>query len=64
MFGRRVVEQFCEVNDIELIVRAHQIVEDGYEFSYDRRVLTIFSAPNYWGKFNNDAAVLKISADL
>lgn len=39
--------------DMDLICRAHMVVEDGYEFYNDRTLVTIFSAPNYCGEFDN-----------
>ena len=35
--------------DMDLICRAHMVVEDGYEFWNDRTLVTVFSAPNYCG---------------
>ena len=65
LFGLNVLQDFLEKNDLDLICRAHQVVEDGYEFFGDNRELvTIFTAPNYCGEFDNDAAVMSISADL
>ena len=32
MFGADVVHTFLETHDLDLVVRAHQVVEDGYEF--------------------------------
>ena len=57
-FGADVVSKFLQKHDYDLIVRAHQVVEDGYEFFADRQLVTIFSAPNYCGQFDNDAAIL------
>jgi len=45
-FGADVVSKFLQKHDYDLIVRAHQVVEDGYEFFADRQLVTIFSAPN------------------
>ena len=32
VFGEPVIKSFLKRNDVDLIVRAHQVVEDGYEF--------------------------------
>lgn len=50
--------------DIDLICRAHQVVQDGYEFSADRRLVTLFSAPHYDRKFNNSGATMFVDGDL
>jgi|688.fasta_scaffold200926_2 serine/threonine-protein phosphatase PP1 catalytic subunit len=63
-YGRNVIDLFLNKNEFDLICRSHQVVEDGYEFGYEKKLITIFSAPNYCGEFTNLAAVLKISADL
>lgn len=48
-FGGDVVTRFLERHDLDLVCRAHQVVEDGYEFFAKRQLVTLFSAPNYWG---------------
>jgi diadenosine tetraphosphatase ApaH/serine/threonine PP2A family protein phosphatase len=45
-FGADVVAKFLKKHDLDLVCRAHQVVEDGYEFFAKRRLVTIFSAPN------------------
>merc|ERR1712187_621679 len=57
-FGDDVVTSFLQKEDMDLVVRAHQVVEDGYEFFAGRNLVTIFSAPNYCGEFDNAAAIL------
>ena len=59
-FGEDIIEIFCEKHDIDLIVRAHQVVEDGYEFQCDRLLVTVFSAPNYCGEFDNAGAMMVV----
>lgn len=63
-FGPDVIDKFLAKYDFDLICRSHQVIEDGYEFGKDRKILTIFSAPNYCGKFENLAAVLIIEEDM
>lgn len=63
-FGPDQVKQFLHRNDLDLICRAHQVVEDGYEFFADRRLVTIFSATNYCGDFDNDGGILRVDEKL
>ena len=49
VFGSDIVSQFLNDHDIDLICRAHQVVEEGYEFFAKRQLVTVFSAPNYCG---------------
>ena len=63
-FSKDVVREFCEKNDLDLMCRAHQVVEEGYEFFSDMRLVTIFSAPNYMGEFDNNGGILSINEDL
>jgi len=64
VFGADQVKKFLKANDLDMIVRAHQVVEDGYEFFADRQLVTLFSAPNYCGEFDNAGAILKIDENL
>ncbi|GAA99553.1 uncharacterized protein L969DRAFT_86814 [Mixia osmundae IAM 14324] len=63
-FGKAVIQQFLANYDFDLICRAHMVVEDGYEFWNERTLVTIFSAPNYCGEFDNFGAVMSVSEDL
>ena len=63
-FNEKAVEDCCNKLDIDLISRAHQVVEDGYEFFANRRLVTIFSAPGYMGDFDNDGAMMDVDETL
>jgi len=63
-FGHDIIAEFLQKHNLDLICRAHQVVEDGYEFQAHRKLVTIFSAPNYCGEFDNAGAILKVSEDL
>ena len=63
-FGKKPVKQLLKKNKLLSVFRGHQVQCDGFKmhrwgskdsFPY---VITIFSAPNYCGSYNNKAAVL------
>ena len=41
-----------------------QVVEDGYQFFGQRRLVTIFSAPNYCNEFDNAGAMMSVDETL
>ncbi|KAJ3284039.1 Metallo-dependent phosphatase [Rhizoclosmatium globosum] len=63
-FGADVVGKFLQKHDLDLVCRAHQVVEDGYEFFAKRQLVTLFSAPNYCGEFDNAGAMMSIDEAL
>lgn len=63
-FGSDVLREFLDTTDLDLICRAHQVVEEGYEFFADQRLVTVFSAPNYCGEFDNAGAIMNVDQDL
>eukprot|EP01012_Entosiphon_sulcatum_P065019 TRINITY_DN938_c0_g1_i1.p1 TRINITY_DN938_c0_g1~~TRINITY_DN938_c0_g1_i1.p1 ORF type:complete len:306 (+),score=83.75 TRINITY_DN938_c0_g1_i1:49-966(+) len=63
-FGADIVEKFLRKHDLDLICRAHQVVEDGYQFFAKRQLITVFSAPNYCGEFDNSGAMMSVDETL
>ena len=65
-YGPDVVDDFLKKNDFDLICRAHQVVDAGYEFPFypNQSVLTVFSAPDYCKEFGNKAAMLNVDKSL
>ena len=63
-FSQKTLEKFLESNSLDLLCRAHQVVEEGYEFFGDRQLVTVFSAPNYCGEFDNSGAIMDVDEDL
>jgi serine/threonine-protein phosphatase PP1 catalytic subunit len=63
-FGADVVTKFLNRHDLDLICRAHQVVEDGYEFFAKRQLVTLFSAPNYCGEFDNAGGMMSVDETL
>ena len=63
-YGPDRVRDFCEANNLKLVVRAHQCVQDGFEWCAHGRLLTVFSAPDYGARWTNDAAMLVLNREL
>ena len=63
-FGPDRVRKFCETNDLQMIIRAHECVMDGFERFAGGLLITVFSATNYCGTANNAGAILVLGRDL
>lgn len=63
-FGHDVSEKFNHNNGLSLIARAHQLIMEGYNWSHEKQVVTIFSAPNYCYRCGNQAAIMEIDENL
>jgi len=64
MFGEDVTEQFSHVNGLQMVCRAHQLMQEGFSWTHSGRVLTVFSAPNYCGRAGNKAAILEVDEQM
>ncbi len=65
LFGHRVVDEFNHHNGLKLIVRAHQLCQEGYtEWFENKNLVTVWSAPNYCYRCNNFASIMKIDEKL
>ncbi|KAK9143871.1 hypothetical protein Syun_013271 [Stephania yunnanensis] len=62
-FGADIVEEFVTKHDLDLICRSYQVPKNGYEFFADKRMVTIFSASNFRGLYNNAAGMMTINED-
>ena len=59
-FGADVTQMFNERNGLTMAARAHQLVMDGYNWSHQKSIVTIFSAPNYCYRCGNQAAIMEV----
>jgi len=73
-YGFRAIVSFLAQNGLVGLMRAHEVQEEGYLYHYvDMQsedgsktghitppVITIFSAPNYCGRYGNKAAVMRV----
>jgi len=63
-FGQDISEQFNRNNGLSLVSRAHQLVMEGYNWSHEKNVVTIFSAPNYCYRCSNQAAIMELDDQM
>ena len=69
LFGEMVTTQFLKINNLTTLVRAHQMMREGWEIMHENKrrgtkLVSIWSAPNYCYRVGNKAAVMDISANL
>lgn len=58
-FGPDVTHRFLDNNGLDVVVRSHEMKEEGYEVAADGRLITIFSAPNYCDQMGNKGAFIR-----
>jgi hypothetical protein len=49
---------------IRASIWSSKVVEDGYEFFAKRQLVTLFSAPNYCGEFDNAGGMMSVDETL
>lgn len=61
-FGKDVTENFLKTNDLKLVIRSHEMKEEGYTVEHDGQLITVFSAPNYCDQMGNKGAFIRLDA--
>lgn len=50
-------------NDLRLVIRSHEMCEDGYHVEHRGQLITVFSAPNYCDQMGNRGAFLRLDGE-
>lgn len=64
IFGAIAVDNFLKATGMKMIIRGHECVNDGYRYSFNNKLLTLFSASGYCGCLTNSAGVCKLGANV
>lgn len=58
-FGKKAFSEFLSIHQLAMVIRAHEVFYEGYKYFFDRKLLSIFSSPNY--RMDNEAKIARIS---
>ena len=54
-----MTEKFLRENNLKLLIRSHEVRDEGYSIETGGQVITVFSAPNYCDQEGNKGALIK-----
>lgn len=61
-FGPDVTDKFLKDNGLKMLVRSHEVKDEGYLIEHNGKLVTIFSAPNYCDQMGNKGGVIQFDA--
>ena len=63
-FGSDYTQEFLQKNNLQLLIRSHEVKEEGYIVEHSGKCITVFSAPNYCDQMGNKGAYIRFYEDM
>lgn len=63
-FGPDITEAFLSRNQLDLLVRSHEVKDEGFLVEHEGKTITVFSAPNYCDTMGNKGAFIHFDETL
>jgi len=64
LFGSDLVDKFLKMNQLQIMIRSNQVLQDGMDRFANGQCITINSCTNYCSTHNNDASFLVVQKKL
>ncbi|XP_039127070.1 phytochrome-associated serine/threonine-protein phosphatase-like [Dioscorea cayenensis subsp. rotundata] len=65
VFGSRVTSEFNHINKLNLVYRAHQLIQEGLKYMFQNKgLVTVWSLPNYCYRCGNVVSILSFNENM
>ena len=59
-FGKSTFQKFMKINNLDFMVRAHEVLEEGYKFFFNKRLVSLFSTSYYKNRKIGNAVIMRL----
>ncbi|MHA1563162.1 MAG: metallophosphoesterase family protein, partial [Promethearchaeota archaeon] len=59
-FGESIFQKFMETNKLDLMVRAHEVLKEGYKFFFNKKLISLFSTSYYNNRKVGNAVIMRL----